>query len=125
MSFDDDRNQHQKESHRDCRIDIIQQKHVIEIVLYMSDHGVVSENELRRNIIDSHKMISSRLDVLQAMDVVDYCPPDPRQKGRKIRRWHLTDRGIRLADNFRQTLDCLPMWPEPGCKKTTGSRHDD
>ncbi len=125
MSFDDDRNQHQKESHQDCRIDIVQLKHVIEIVLYMSDHGVVSENELRRNIIDSHKMISHRLDVLQAMDVVDYCPPDPRQKGRKIRRWHLTDKGVRLAEHFRQTLNCLSMESESRCRGTIGSKHDD
>ena len=79
------------------KVNILQLKHTIDIVLYINSKGTVREVDVRNDVTRSYDMSSKRLNMLREMGLADCMYPDSNVKGHKARKWWLTGRGRALA----------------------------
>lgn len=95
---DEDASEHYFEGFPDGRmVNILQNKHTIDILLYINSHGTVKEVDVRNDVTGSYDTSNKRLNMLRAAGLADCMYPDANVKGHKARMWWLTARGKTVA----------------------------
>lgn len=78
-------------------VNILQNKHTIDILLYINSHGTVKEVDIRNDVTKSYDTSNKRLNMLRAAGLVDCMYPDANVRGHKARMWWLTAKGRAVA----------------------------
>lgn len=78
-------------------VNILQNKHTIDILLYINSHGTVKEVDVRNEITGSYDTSNKRLNMLRAAGLADCMYPDANVRGHKARIWWLTSKGKTVA----------------------------
>ena len=79
------------------KVNILQLKHTIDILLYINSRGSVREVDVRNDVTRNFEMSSKRLNMLREMGLADCMYPDSNVKGHKARKWWLTGKGRTMA----------------------------
>lgn len=78
-------------------VNILQNKHTIDILLYINSRGRVKEVDVRNDVTGSYDTSNKRLNMLRAAGLADCMYPDANVKGHKARMWWLTSKGKAVA----------------------------
>lgn len=78
-------------------VNILQNKHTIDIILFLDSEGVAREVDIRTKITGNYDTSSRRLNMLRAAGLADFEYPEPTTKGHKARQWSLTPMGGAVA----------------------------
>ena len=82
---------------------IMQEKHAMDIIIFLYRTGGAKEIEVR-DMLGNYNIANRRLTMLEDFGLAECIVPDARVKGRKARRWQLTDKGTAVA-HLLMTLD--------------------
>ena len=75
---------------------IMQEKHAMDIIIFLYRTGGAKEIEVR-DMLGNYNIANRRLTMLEDFGLAECIVPDARVKGRKARRWQLTDKGTAVA----------------------------